>query len=391
MKQAEDTSKTLLVFVLDSIEQLEAGTEGQVWKLLHTFAQQVNFDVHLCLLRDSPCLEHLEQLPFKVTVLGIRRILSLPSWVTLMRYAKHVKSAKCYERAIAHVWLSDALMMGPPVFKCLGYSVCSSRRDLGFWMRPKHVLFLKWSNRFVDLFISNARAVEQCLVQREKIDVGKSCVIYNAFFDSTAEIIGNEEPVDASAASAIGLNAGDVVIGIVANFRPLKRIDMLIEAFARIAMEVQDCRLVIVGDDLYATDRVSMRRDLEAKARSLQVEQRVLFLGSRKDSFALTKLFDIGVLCSETEGLSNSIIEYMHASLPVVCTDIGGNPELVEHEVNGLLVSPNDLQALEEALRMLVLSKAMREKLGAASYRKAKAMFMPDRLEQEMIKAYDSL
>jgi glycosyltransferase involved in cell wall biosynthesis len=79
------------------------------------------------------------------------------------------------------------------------------------------------------------------------------------------------------------------------------------------------------------------------------------------------------VLNSEYEGLSHTLIEVQTLGTAIVCTGVCGNPEVVEHEVNGLLVPPRDDAALREALRRLLDDRDMRQRFVAAGYERAKS------------------
>jgi len=92
----------------------------------------------------------------------------------------------------------------------------------------------------------------------------------------------------------------------------------------------------------------------------------VIFTGPHDEPYSLIKSFDIGVLASDSEGLSNAILEYMAAAIPVVATAVGGNPELVQDGVNGYLVAPGNPEALGDAVIRLLADPGLRRRFGAA-------------------------
>ncbi len=109
--------------------------------------------------------------------------------------------------------------------------------------------------------------------------------------------------------------------------------------------------------------------------------------GDRSDVAALLPHFDIFALPSQAEGISNTLLEAMACGCAPVATDVGGNPELVESEANGLLVPSQDSAALAAALARLVNEPALRQRLADASLARARAQFSLD----GMIAAYGSL
>ena len=137
------------------------------------------------------------------------------------------------------------------------------------------------------------------------------------------------------------------VFGTIARLVPVKAIDMMIRGIAPVLRQDARARLVIVGP---GPDRAA----LEALAASLGVGAQVLFMGQRIDVEIFFELFDVFLLTSRTEGCPNVVMEAMTFGKPIIATRVGGVPELVTHEVTGLLVPDQDHAALtSQALRIL--------------------------------------
>ena len=160
----------------------------------------------------------------------------------------------------------------------------------------------------------------------------------------------------------LGLAPEHRVIMTVGGLRPVKDYPTLIRAFARVHAARPEARLVIVGGERGG----GSQGELAALAVSLGVGGAVLFPGVRQDVSRLLALSEIYVNSSVFEGMSNTILEAMAASRPVVATDVGGNPELVRHGVNGFLVPPRDEAALAERLAELLADPALIKAQGAA-------------------------
>ncbi|MDD4273146.1 MAG: glycosyltransferase [Desulfobacter postgatei] len=120
----------------------------------------------------------------------------------------------------------------------------------------------------------------------------------------------------------------DFVVGIVARLDAIKNHGALIDAVNQMAQSRPGVKLVVVGDGP------------EAAALKARAGYHVRFLGYRSDTARLMQGFDLFVLPSFNEGISNTILEAMATGLPVIASDVGGNPELVDDGVTGTLVDP---------------------------------------------------
>ena len=113
-------------------------------------------------------------------------------------------------------------------------------------------------------------------------------------------------------------------------------------------------------------------------AAQLGIMEKVLFVGERHDIPAMLASLDVSVLISSSESLSNVILESMAAGVPVVATDVGGNPELVKDGETGLLVPPGDERELVEALAHLVRDPISRAQYASRSREFARSHFHID-------------
>ncbi|WP_254432084.1 glycosyltransferase [Aquisalimonas sp. 2447] len=154
-----------------------------------------------------------------------------------------------------------------------------------------------------------------------------------------------------------------MIVGLVANIRPIKRIEDLVDAVALLSCQGLDVHAAIVGS--------GDPEPLRDRARATGVGERVHFLGGRSDVAACLQHFHVGALCSESEGFSNTLLEYMRAGLPVVCTDAGGNLEAVRHGETGFLYPVGDVEALSQGLEAILLHREKRLRMGALAREEA--------------------
>ena len=156
----------------------------------------------------------------------------------------------------------------------------------------------------------------------------------------------------ASAKRKLGVEADTPVIGTVGRHMPVKGYDVLLRAFKLVNERKPEARLVLVGDG-------PERASLESLAAGLGIDSRVVFYGFTEDVAAAMSAFDVFVLSSIHEGISISLLEAFAMGIPVVVTDVGGNPEVVRHMETGLIVPPRDEGRLADALTELLDDKQL--------------------------------
>ncbi len=157
-------------------------------------------------------------------------------------------------------------------------------------------------------------------------------------------------------------------MGIVANLRAVKNIELLIRAASRLAPSHPKVRFEVAGEG-------DLRGPLQTLVESLGLCDCVTLRGTVSDVPAFLHGLDVAVLCSLSEGSPNAIMEYMAAGLPTVATDVGGNAELVEHEVTGLVVASNDEEQLAEAIDRLLRDRTLATRLGETARERAFAQY----------------
>jgi glycosyltransferase involved in cell wall biosynthesis len=155
---------------------------------------------------------------------------------------------------------------------------------------------------------------------------------------------------------------GDFVVSCVARLSPQEGHLDLLEAYARVRAEIPGARLLLAGVG-------PLEDEVRGRAHQLGIEPGVELLGlvSRAGLPDLLASTDVVALASAWEGLPVALIEALAAGKPIVTTDAGGSPELVEHGVNGRVVPCGDVDALAHALLELALDPAARQRMGAAS------------------------
>lgn len=188
----------------------------------------------------------------------------------------------------------------------------------------------------------------------------------------------------AEARRALGIEPDAMVIGTVGRLVEVKAQHIALHALARLKASGLDARFVLVGGG-------PLRSALEELASTLGVSDRVMLCGERSDVPMVLEAFDIFVLTSHSEGLSNTIQEAMASALPVVATRVGGSIELIRDGEDGLLVPPSDPEALAASLSSLLLDLSLRLRIGTSARRSVLERFSLERMVGDYERLYSEL
>ena len=228
------------------------------------------------------------------------------------------------------------------------------------------------SERALDPFTDRYFAVAEGQVPYLTGELGwperKIRVIHNGV-DPAAFPYDPERVRDEAFAAGLGIAPGEVVVGILAVFRPEKDHETFLRAARSVADRVPNVRFLLAGDG-------PARDELEALTRELGLEDRVIFAGLRSDISAILGLIDVIVLSSFTiECFPYAILEAMAMGVPAVCTSVGGLPEMIDEGVTGRLVPPKDPAALADGIVDVLSDPERRRAMGRAARRRLEERF----------------
>lgn len=228
----------------------------------------------------------------------------------------------------------------------------------------------RWLLRSASCAFAVSQQLAEQLVAQIGVRPGTFSVIYNGV--DTRRFAGR--------APAERRNPGsEIVIGSVGRLAAVKNYGLLLQAVARLPTDMR-WRLVLIGDG-------PQRAELERTATGLGIGARVSFLGHREDVAAVLGDLDVFVLPSDSEGMSNTLLEAMAAGVAVIASDVGGNREVIEAGRSGLLFSRGDAQAAAQAIQQVVADPQLRARLAAAGLQRANTTFAL----RTMLSAYENL
>jgi len=249
----------------------------------------------------------------------------------------------------------------------------------------KYQLVRRALKPFVTHYIAVSRDLECYLQQKIAVAPQRVTQIYNGV--DAVKFHPAREPREGLPASGFG-GAGQFVIGTVGRMQEVKDQLTLARAFVLLMRQMpgaaQRLRLVMIGDG-------PLRAQVEAELAAAGVAQYAWLPGGRDDVAAIMRGFDLFVLPSLAEGISNTILEAMASGLPVVATDVGGNKELLQPGATGTLVAAADAQAMALAIRAYAEDPGSCARHGAHARRVIEREFSMDAMVNAYLAVYDNV
>jgi glycosyltransferase involved in cell wall biosynthesis len=236
----------------------------------------------------------------------------------------------------------------------------------------------RWCDKMI--FISQPLidwALEERITEREKIEKIYSGIQLDQFHPVTADVkMKNRERWQ--------LKKEEAVVGIVSKLWEGKGHTTLIESFKVLKQRIPNARLIIVGEgDLYS--------ELLRAVNENGLRESVLFTGFQMDVAKVLSTFDVAVLPSFFEGMGRVLLEAMAMEKPVVASRVGGIPDLVKHNVNGLLVPPGDVIELANALERLLSDNRLARSMGQEGRKRIQEQFSSEVMVRSIHRVYQDL
>jgi glycosyltransferase involved in cell wall biosynthesis len=347
------------------------------------------FDVEVAVGGDGPLTEMLKEAGIKVhTLSSLKRDVSLlrdlHALFLLIRILKKVKPDVLHlnsSKASALGALAGRLCRVPRIiFTAHGWAF---NEDRPVWQKNvfKFVHWITILLSHMTIAVSEGMRSEMTLpfTKRKMVVVHLGRSIANMRYREDARGMLEMKVTD-TRARLIDYH-DDFWLGTIAELHPIKRLNRAITAVSVLVKEFPGLRFVIVHDG-------SERENLTEQVRDLGLEEHVFFTGTVEEAARLLPAFDLFVLPSKSEAFGYVLIEAGLAGVPVVATRVGGIPDIITSEENGLLVPPDNTPALTEALRRMIADEELRLKLARAHQDKART-FTLEKMVAETQRVYE--
>lgn len=340
------------------INSLELGGSERQFTVFAQNISQSKFQIHLgCLSRSGLLADQVgdvPQFPLGGSLYGWQ---SLHARFDLSRHlrTRHVQVAHAFDFYANLTLIPAARFAGVPV-------IIGSHRQLGDLLTPAKLRAQTTAFRLCDAVTCNSQAGADHLaaagVPREKLAVIGNALLPAAF-----------EPAPA----ALPRRPDILRVGMIARMNTrCKNHPGFLRIAAQIHQRMPNVEFLLVGDG-------RLRPELEQHAAALGIGDRAIFLGVRRDIPAVLASLDVAVLTSDSESLSNAILEAMAARLPVVAYNVGGNAELVNDQ-RGVLITPKNENSFATAIHRLLSDAQLRLQQGENARRFVEENFSLDRI-----------
>jgi glycosyltransferase involved in cell wall biosynthesis len=342
------------------------GSERQFTVLARNLTPQ--FQIHLgCVNQRGPLAHNFadaQPFPLGGSLYGWQ---SLRTRLNLSRHLRHhqVQVAHAFDFYTNLTLIPAAKLARVPV-------VIGSHRQLGDLMTPAQFRAQAAAFRWCDVVVCNSQAAANRLIA-------------TGLSPNKIAVIGNALPaaVFTAAPAALPKRPSVARVGMVARMNHrYKNHSGFLRIAAQIHQRMPAVEFLLVGDG-------PLRQELEREAASLGLGASATFLGDRQDMPAVLASLDVAVLTSDSESLSNVILEAMAAGLPVVAYGVGGNSELLSHQRGALIPAGNET-SFADAVEKLLADSALCQQLGRNALQFAQENFSLDRVRQRYVELYVS-
>ena len=366
--------------VLYLIDKLElAGAQRHLIALLKRMDRSRYEPTVACLMQEGSLAEEVRALGVPVMALGVKRIYGLSGVLGLVKLTWLLKRERI---DILHSFMFSENILGamaahwaetPMVITC--------RRDTGILSegKPRHFFAYRLTNRWVDRILCVSEAIRSLVIRTERTLEAKVLTIPNGA-QIEASVSAKKK---AEERNRLGVAKDALIVAIVANLSWVKDHETFFKAAQRVKREQPNVRFWVIGEG-------ALRKKLEKQVASLKLQQEVRFFGRVADPKPLLSLADISVNASVSEGMSNTILESMALGIPVVATDVDGNPETVSDGKTGLLVPPKNPEAMAQALLRLLRDSSLRAQMGEAGRDRIRQSLSLERMVQANEALYEA-
>lgn len=320
--------------------------------------QSTKHQIEIIILKEIGLLgEQLQKKGYTVT-----RISSIFSLIL------HLKNT---QPDIIHTHLFRGNIIGRLAGACAGIkAIISSQQSIDLWKKSWHWKLEAFSSRWAKKIIANSQAARRILAAKAHIPEEKIAVVYIGTDQRSLPVVKNAQQFRIT----LGLRPDTRIITCLSRLHREKGSNDIPEIIKRVIGQIGTTTFLLTGTG-------PLKKSIERSLAEQKLEKYVTMLGVRQDIADILNASSVLFLPSIEESFSNAALEAMLLGVPVVITDVGGNSELVTHNVDGLLVAAGKPHLMADAIALLCRDQRRAEAIGSQGRIKAGRFKMSDTLK----------
>jgi glycosyltransferase involved in cell wall biosynthesis len=357
------------------------GTEKHLFQLV-TRLNRDKFECIVCPIQFGPEMVNVfREAGVNVVPLPFERIYGFSAATQALKLFRLLKQQKV---DVLQSFNVDSDIYGAVVAKLAGTPIIiSSRRDLGAYRKEHHQRVTKITNRHVSHFIAVCGAVAETISKMDGIASERISTIYNGI--DLADLSQIDDRTVKELRSKFNITSKSFVIGNVAHFRPEKGHQVFFEAIRKVKSKIPELRVLNIGDGDSLPD---FQREINEDG----LAGNVFFTGYVEKVLDYLSVMDISCLTPiSNEGFSNALLEHMAMGKAIIATAVGGNREAIVNGESGIIIPPNDVDALAKAILELHGNAKRRAEMGQNAKTRVQSHFGIDKMISQMEKLYCDL
>ena len=350
------------------------GKERQLSEYVKSIYNKNNINVELATMNDNIHYDSVKQLITR----GLKiHFLIRKNKTDISIFNKLYQICKKFSPDIIHTWDSMASVYATPIVKTTKIKFVNGMiRDAPLKMNIFHKNWIrtKITFPFSDIIVSNSYAG----IKSYNAPIKKCLCIYNGFDLNRIKNINHR--IEVKKKYKIYTK---YVVGMVANFTDKKDYDTYFKAAENILSKRKDITFLSIGE--------GPTKNKYIKLINPEFKTRVKFLGKKENVEEIINIFDIGVLTTFSEGISNSIMEYMALGKPVIANYGGGTNEIVLNGITGFLINPYDKNELYVKINKVLDNRSLALKMGDAGKERISKIFNLEKMTKSYVNLYRNI
>jgi len=359
-----------ILFFIDSLHS--GGKERRLTELMKALASKSGMEFRLVVMNKEIHYKEVLNLNIKIHYL-IRKTKK-----DLSIFNGFYKICREFQPDIIHAWNSMTVLYSIPASILLRIKLINgmvANAPLNSNMFNKNWLRAKLTFPFCDLIIANSKAGLKAYPSALK----KTAVVYNGYDFKRNEQLTRKQTIR----EELDIST-KFIISMVASFSKAKDYKTFFKAAGIVLEKRDDVTFLAIGHDTDSPECLKLAENF--------IDKRFFrLLGKKSNVESYLNLIDIGVLATFTEGISNSIMEYMAFGKPVIATEGGGTIELVEDKITGYLIKVGDAKELASKIQLLLNDCELRDQMGKGGEQRIKKLFSIDNMTNRFISYYNKI